>query len=278
MTTIPTVTLNNGVPIPQVGFGTYKIGDDETREAVLQAFEAGYRHIDTAQMYRNERGVGEAITASGLQRGEVFVTSKLNNANHAYDDALASFDRTLEELGLEFVDLFLIHWPLPAVGRYLEAWRALEEILRSGRARAIGVSNFQPTHLRTLLDEATIVPAVNQIEMHPWFTNSDVRYFDESHGITTEAWSPLGRGKALEDPTITRIAQEHDATPAQVVLAWHLARDVVVIPKSVTPSRIASNLRAVDLTLSDDEVAAITALDRGERIGSHPDMENRTDR
>ncbi|NNU27432.1 aldo/keto reductase [Isoptericola sediminis] len=278
MTTIPTVTLNNGVPIPQVGFGTYKINDDETREAVLHAFEAGYRHIDTAQMYRNERGVGEAIAASGLHRGEVFVTSKLNNANHAYDDALASFDRTLSELQLEFVDLFLIHWPLPAVGRYLEAWRALEEILRSGRARAIGVSNFQPTHLRTLLDEATIVPAVNQIEMHPWFTNSDVRYFDESHGITTEAWSPLGRGKALEDPAIARIAQEHDATPAQVVLAWHLARGVVVIPKSVTPSRIASNLQAVDLTLSDDEVAAITALDRGERIGSHPDTENRTDR
>jgi len=277
-TSIPTVPLNNGVQIPQLGFGTYKLSPESTRDLVLTAFDAGYRHVDTAQMYRNERGVGEAVAASGLPRDEIFVTSKLNNAYHAHDDALSAFDRTLEELHLEHVDLFLIHWPLPALGRYTEAWGALEEIYRSGRARAIGVSNFQPEHLRRVLAEGTVVPAVNQVELHPWFGNTEVRTFDAEHGIVTEAWSPLGRGSVLADPTLVRIADETGRTPAQVVLRWHVQRGNVVFPKSATPARIAENARIFDFELSDADMAAITALDRDERTGSHPDEENRTDR
>ena len=277
-TSIPTVPLNNGVQIPQLGFGTYKLSPESTRDLVLTAFDAGYRHVDTAQMYRNERGVGEAVAASGLPRDEIFVTSKLNNAYHAHDDALSAFDRTLEELQLERVDLFLIHWPLPALGRYTEAWGALEEIYRSGRARAIGVSNFQPQHLRRVLAEGTVVPAVNQVELHPWFGNTEVRTFDAEHGIVTEAWSPLGRGSVLADPTLVRIADETGRTPAQVVLRWHVQRGNVVFPKSATPARIAENARIFDFELSDADMAAITALDRDERTGSHPDEENRTDR
>ena len=277
-TTIPLLPLNNGVQIPQLGFGTYKLSPESTRDLVLTAFDAGYRHVDTAQMYRNERGVGEAVAASGLPRDEVFVTSKLNNAYHARDDALAAFDRTLEELQLERVDLFLIHWPLPALGRYTEAWGALEEIYRSGRARAIGVSNFQPEHLRRVLAEGSVVPAANQVELHPWFGNAEVREFDAEHGIVTEAWSPLGRGSVLADPTLVRIAEETGRTPAQVVLRWHVQRGHVVFPKSATPARIAENARIFDFELSDADMSAITALDRGERTGSHPDEENRTDR
>ena len=277
-TTIPLLPLNNGVQIPQLGFGTYKLSPESTRDLVLTAFDAGYRHVDTAQMYRNERGVGEAVAASGLPRDEIFVTSKLNNAYHAHDDALSAFDRTLEELQLERVDLFLIHWPLPALGRYTEAWGALEEIYRSGRARAIGVSNFQPEHLRRVLAEGTVVPAVNQVELHPWFGNTEVRTFDAEHGIVTEAWSPLGRGSVLADPTLVRIADETGRTPAQVVLRWHVQRGNVVFPKSATPARIAENARIFDFELSDADMAAITALDRDERTGSHPDEENRTDR
>lgn len=277
-TTIPLLPLNNGVQIPQLGFGTYKLSPESTRDLVLTAFDAGYRHVDTAQMYRNERGVGEAVAASGLPRDEIFVTSKLNNAYHAHDDALSAFDRTLEELQLERVDLFLIHWPLPALGRYTEAWGALEEIYRSGRARAIGVSNFQPQHLRRVLAEGTVVPAVNQVELHPWFGNTEVRTFDAEHGIVTEAWSPLGRGSVLADPTLVRIADETGRTPAQVVLRWHVQRGNVVFPKSATPARIAENARIFDFELSDADMAAITALDRDERTGSHPDEENRTDR
>jgi 2,5-diketo-D-gluconate reductase A len=278
VTAIPSITLNNGVTIPRLGFGTYKLPAEDTRDLVLRAFEVGYRHVDTAQMYRNERAVGDAFAASGLPRDELFVTSKLNNAFHAYDDALAAFDRTLDELQLEHVDLFLIHWPLPAVGRYTEAWGALEEIYRSGRARAIGVSNFQPNHLRRVLDAGTVVPAVNQVEVHPWFGNEEVRAFGREHGIITEAWSPLGRGRVLEDPTLARIAEAHGRTPAQVVLRWHVQRGDVVFPKSATPSRIEENARVFDFELDDADMAAVTALDRGERTGSHPDEENRTDR
>ncbi|PZR53440.1 aldo/keto reductase [Xylanimonas oleitrophica] len=275
---IPTVTLNNGVEIPQLGLGTYKLPPQDTRDLVLRAFDAGYRHLDTAQMYRNERAVGEAVAAAGLPREEVFVTTKLNNAFHAHDDALAAFDRSLEELGLDFVDLFLIHWPLPAVGLYTEAWAALEEIYASGRARAIGVSNFQPHHLRRVLDEGTVVPAVNQVEVHPWFANEEVRAFDAAHGIVTEAWSPLGRGAVLADPTVARIAAAHGRSPAQVVLRWHVQRGDVVFPKSATPERVVENARIFDFELSAEDMAAVTALDRGERTGSHPDEENRTDR
>jgi len=276
--TIPSLSLNNGTTIPQLGFGTFKIPPERTRELVTAALDTGYRHLDTAQMYRNENGVGEAIAQSGIARDELFVTTKLNNAFHAHDDALAAFDRSLEELGLDHVDLFLIHWPLPAVDRYVEAWGALEEIYRSGRARAIGVSNFQPHHLRRLLAETTVVPAVNQIEVHPWLGNEEVRAVDAEHDIVTEAWSPLGRGRVLEDPTIARIASGHGKTPAQVVLRWHLQRGDVIFPKSVTPSRIAENIELFDFELSDADVSDITALDRGERIGSHPDEMNNTGR
>ncbi|MFV2143785.1 aldo/keto reductase [Isoptericola sp. G70] len=275
---VPSLPLNNGVQIPQLGFGVFKVPPEQTRDAVSTALEIGYRHIDTAQMYRNERGVGEALAASGLDRADYFVTSKLNNAFHAHDDALAAFDRTLAELQLEHVDLFLIHWPLPAVDRYVEAWGALEEIYRSGRARAIGVSNFEPHHLRRLLDETTVVPAVNQVEVHPWLGNEDVRAVDSEHGIVTEAWSPLGRGRVLEDPTIARIAENLGRTPAQVVLRWHVERGDVVFPKSVTPARVEENFRLFDFELSQADMADITALDRGERVGSHPDEMNNTGR
>ncbi|WP_418275183.1 aldo/keto reductase [Isoptericola jiangsuensis] len=276
--TIPTLLLNNGTSIPQLGFGTFQIPPEDTRDLVLTAFETGYRHIDTAQMYRNERGVGDAFAASGLGRDEVFITSKLNNAFHAHDDALTAFDQSLQELQVDHVDLFLIHWPLPAVGKFAEAWGALEEIYRSGRARAIGVSNFQPHHLRRLFEETTVVPAVNQIEVHPWLGNEEVRAFDAEHGILTEAWSPLGRGAVLEDPTIVRIAGEHDKTPAQVVLRWHLERGDIIFPKSVTPARIAENFDLFDFELTEADLSDITALDRGERIGSHPDEMNNTGR
>ncbi|WP_159798478.1 aldo/keto reductase [Puerhibacterium puerhi] len=275
---IPSITLNNGVAIPQLGFGTYKLPPAATRDLVLRAFEAGYRHVDTAQMYRNEREVGEAVAASGLPRDELFVTTKLNNAFHAHDDALAAFDRSLEALGLEHVDLFLIHWPLPAQDRYLEAWAALEEIYASGRARAIGVSNFQPHHLRRVLAEGTVVPAVNQVEVHPYLAQDELRAFDAEHGIVTEAWSPLGRGSVLADPVIGEVARRHDRTPAQVVLRWHLQRGDVVFPKSATPERIVENAQLFGFELPADDMAAISALDRGERTGSHPDQMNDTGR
>ncbi|WP_402463036.1 aldo/keto reductase [Isoptericola aurantiacus] len=276
--TVPNLLLNSGVSIPQLGFGTFQIPPEQTRETVARALDVGYRHIDTAQMYRNERQVGEALAESGLDRDDVFVTSKLNNAFHAHDDALAAFDQTLKELHLDHVDLFLIHWPLPAVDKYVEAWGALEEIYRSGRARAIGVSNFEPHHLRRLLDSSTVVPAVNQIEVHPWLGNEEVRAVDAEHGIVTEAWSPLGRGQVLEDPTVVRIAGNLGRTPAQVVLRWHLERGDVIFPKSVTPARIQENFELFDFELSEADMADITALDRGERIGSHPDEMNDTGR
>jgi 2,5-diketo-D-gluconate reductase A len=275
---IPSIPLNNGVAIPQLGFGTYKLAPADTRDLVLRAFEAGYRHVDTAQMYRNEREVGEAVAASGLPRDELFVTTKLNNAFHAHDDALAAFDRSLEALGLDRVDLFLIHWPLPAQGRYTEAWAALEEIYASGRARAIGVSNFQPHHLRRVLAEGTVVPAVNQVEVHPYLAQDEVRAFDAEHGIVTEAWSPLGRGSVLDDPVIGEVARRHGRTPAQVVLRWHLQRGDVVFPKSATPERIVENAQLFDFELPADDMAGISALDRGERTGSHPDEMNDTGR
>ncbi len=275
---IPSIDLNNGVAIPQLGFGTYKLPPADTRDLVLRAFEAGYRHVDTAQMYRNEREVGEAVAASGLPRDELFVTTKLNNSFHAHDDALAAFDRSLEALGLERVDLFLIHWPLPAQGRYTEAWSALEEIYASGRARAIGVSNFQPHHLRRVLAEGTVVPAVNQVEVHPYLAQDEVRAFGAEHGIVTEAWSPLGRGAVLGDPVIAEVARRHGRTPAQVVLRWHLQRGDVVFPKSATPERIVENAQLFDFELPADDMVAISALDRGERTGSHPDEMNDTGR
>ena len=275
MTAVPTVLLNSGVEIPQVGFGVFKVPAEQTEETTRIALEVGYRHVDTAQMYGNEAGVGRAVRAAGLARDEVFVTSKLNNPNHAHDDALRSFDGTLAELGFDHVDLFLIHWPLPGVGDFVETWHALEEIYRSGRARAIGVSNFTPHHLRRLLAAAEVVPAVNQIEVHPYLVQDDVRAFGAEHGIVTEAWAPIARGRVLDDPVITTIAKRLERTPAQVTLRWAIQRGDVVFPKSVTRSRIEENFDLFDFELAHDEMAEITALDRQERTGPDPDTMNR---
>ena len=274
MSSVPTVKLNNGVEIPQLGFGVFQIKPEETRAATLEALKVGYRHIDTAQMYGNEREVGEAVRDSGIDRAEVFVTSKLDNGFHAHDKALAAFDRSLEVMKLDHLDLFLIHWPLPAVGDFVETWKALEEIYRSGRVRAIGVSNFQPSHIDRLATEATVVPAVNQIEIHPYFTQDEVGAFNRDHSIATEAWSPLARGQVLGDPTIVRIAKRMDRTPAQVTLRWHIQRGNIVFPKSVTPRRMAENFATFDFVLADDDMAAISALDRNGRIGPNPDEFN----
>lgn len=272
--TVPSITLNNGVSIPQLGFGVWQVPPEDTRAAVATALEVGYRHIDTAEMYGNEKGVGEAIRESGLSRDEVFITSKLNNGFHAYDDALKALDKTNEDLGVEQVDLFLIHWPLPGVGDFVETWKALEKAYADGKARAIGVSNFQQAHLQRLLDETEIVPAVNQIEVHPYFSQNALRAFNSEHGIVTEAWSPLAQGKIVDDPAITKIAEAKGRTPAQVTLRWHLQRGDIVFPKSVTRSRVEENFHVFDFELSDDEIAAIDAVNRDERIGPDPDTFN----
>jgi len=274
MTSVPDLTLNNGVTIPQLGFGVFQIPPDATRKATLAALEVGYRHVDTAQMYGNEAGVGQAVRDSGLDRGDVFVTSKLDNSSHAYDDALAAFDRSLAELEFDYLDLFLVHWPMPAVGDFVETWRAMEEIYRSGRSKAIGVSNFQPNHLDRLRAETDVLPAVNQVEVHPYFTQTDVRSYGVEHGIVTEAWSPIAQGKVLDDPTIGRIAERYGKTPAQVTLRWHIQRGDVVFPKSATRSRIEENFAIFDFELGGDDVTDISLLDRDERIGPHPDKFN----
>jgi len=275
VTAVPTIQLNNGVEIPQLGFGVFKVPPEQTEDVTGTALEVGYRHVDTAQMYGNEAGVGRAVRAAGLARDEVFVTSKLDNPNHAHDDALRSFDGTLAELGFDHVDLFLIHWPLPEVGDFVQTWHAMEEIYRSGRARAIGVSNFQPHHLRRLLAAAEVVPAVNQVEVHPYLAQDEVRAFNAEHGIVTEAWAPIARGRVLDDPVITTIAKRLERTPAQVTLRWAVQRGDVVFPKSVTRSRVEENFRLFDFELTDDDMAEITALDRHERTGPDPDRMNR---
>ncbi|TCL81839.1 MULTISPECIES: aldo/keto reductase [unclassified Rathayibacter] len=272
--TVPTITLNNGVEIPQLGFGVFQIDPAETKDATLAALEVGYRHIDTAEMYGNEAGVGEAVRASGLDRSEVFVTSKLNNGFHAREDALQAIDDTLAELKFDYVDLFLIHWPLPKVGDYLETWKAMEEIYRSGKAKAIGVSNFQTNHLNRLRAEATIVPAVNQIEVHPFLTQEELRAYGVEHGIATEAWSPIAQGKVLDDEAIVRIASSVDRSPAQVVLRWHIQRGDIVFPKSVTRKRVEENFALFDFELDDESMTAISALNRDERTGPNPDEFN----
>ena len=273
--TVPTVQLNDGNTIPQLGFGVFLIEPNDTSEAVEEALEIGYRHIDTAEMYGNEKEVGEAIRASGLDRGEVFVTSKLSNAFHEPDDARRAFEGTLSELGFDYVDLFLIHWPLPTLydGDFLSTWKSLEEFHSDGRARSIGVSNFQIEHLEQLAAETDTVPAVNQIEVHPYLTNDAVRSYGREHGIATEAWSPIARGAVLDDSTITEIAEKVGKTPAQVVLRWHIQRSDIVFPKSVTPSRMKENFENFDFELASEDMEAITALDRSEegRVGPHPD-------
>jgi 2,5-diketo-D-gluconate reductase A len=273
VTAIPDVTLNNGQQIPQLGFGVFLIEPQDTVAAVSTALEAGYRHIDTAEMYGNEHEVGEAIRRSGLERGEIYITSKLNNDAHEPDDARRAFDESLKALGLDYLDLFLIHWPLPTRydGDFVSTWRTLEEFYREGRARSIGVSNFQPHYLRRLHGESEIIPAVNQIEVNPYLTQDELRGFCAEHQIAVEAWSPLGRGNVLEDPEIATIARRAAKTPAQVVLRWHIQRGDIVFPKSVTASRIRENIDIFDFGLSADEVEAITALNRNERTGPNPD-------
>jgi 2,5-diketo-D-gluconate reductase A len=274
MTGVPNITLNNGVDIPQLGFGVFQIEPEKTKEATLTALEVGYRHIDTAEMYGNEKEVGEAVRASGINRSEIFVTSKLNNGFHAYDDALHAFDQSMKDLDIDYLDLFLVHWPLPDVGDYVETWQAMEKIYESGRVKAIGVSNFQPHHLRRIHGETSVTPAVNQIEAHPYLTNDEVRAFDAEHGIATEAWSPIAQGGVLKDPVIVRIAEAHSKSPAQVTLRWHVQRGDIIFPKSVTRSRVEENFAIFDFELSDAEMTDITALDKGERTGPNPDEFN----
>jgi 2,5-diketo-D-gluconate reductase A len=275
MTSIPSIPLNDGRSIPQLGFGVFQIRPDETAEAVSTALEIGYRHVDTAEMYGNERGVGEAMQVSGLDRSDVYITSKLDNGAHRPDDARRAFERTLSELGLDYVDLFLIHWPLPRLydGDFVSTWKTLEEFKADGRARSIGVSNFQVDHLERLAAESDTVPAVNQIELHPYFLNDEVDAHGRAQGIATQAWSPIAQGAVLEDPAISEIAGRLGRTPAQVVLRWHIERGTIVFPKSTTPERIRENFALFDFELEPGDAERIDALDRGEagRSGPHPD-------
>ncbi|MGW4751842.1 aldo/keto reductase [Streptomyces chartreusis] len=268
---VPPIILNNGVEMPQLGFGVWQVPDDEATRAVGTALEAGYRSIDTAAIYGNEAGTGRAIAASGVPREDIFVTTKLWNGDQGYDSTLRAFDTSLEKLGLEYVDLYLIHWPAPSRDSYVDTYKAFEKLHADGRIRAIGVSNFLPEHLERLFGETSVVPAVNQIELHPHLQQHASRALHAERGIATEAWSPLGSGKGLlEVPAIVAIAQKHGRTPAQVVLRWHLQIGNVVIPKSVTPSRIKENIEVFDFSLDDEDLAAISALNEDRRIGSDP--------
>ncbi|HVW43783.1 MAG TPA: aldo/keto reductase [Amycolatopsis sp.] len=258
---VPTVRLNNDVRMPTLGLGVYKIPDGEVEQAIHTAIDAGYRSIDTAPLYRNERGVGAAVRSSGLPRSELFVTTKLANTDHGYDAALRAFDRSLGELGLGYVDLYLIHWPVPGKDHDVETWRALEKILADGRARAIGVSNFEVTHLERLFAETEVVPAVNQVELHPNRQQAALRAFNTDHGIVTESWSPLARGRLLEHEVLTTIARKHGKTPAQVVLRWHIEMGLVAIPKSATPQRIRENIGIFDFELDAQDIAGIATLE-----------------
>jgi 2,5-diketo-D-gluconate reductase A len=272
---VPEITLNNGVTVPQLGFGVWQVGDDEVTPAVATALEAGYRHIDTAAIYGNERGVGKAIAESGLARDELFVTTKLWNAEQGFDSTLRAFDASLEKLGLETVDLYLIHWPVPAKDAYVDTYKAFERLYAEGRVRAIGISNFEPHHLNRLLAETEVVPAVDQIELHPFLQQLPLREELARHQIVTEAYSPLASGKGvIDDPTIKAIATAHGKTPAQVTLRWHIEIGNLVIPKSVTPERIRENFDLFDFELTEDDRAQISGLDREGRVGGHPDTMN----
>lgn len=270
MSDVLTITLNNNVQIPQLGFGVFQVPAEDAERVVSTALETGYRSIDTAAAYHNEEGVGRAITSSGLAREDVFVTTKLWNSDHGYDQALRAFDASAGRLGLDTVDLYLIHWPVPTADRYVETWKALEKLAADGRVRAIGVSNFTVEHLRRLFAETGTVPAVNQVELHPHLQQADLRAEHAEHGISTEAWSPLGQGAALSDATITWLAEQHGVTPAQVVLRWHLQIGNIVIPKSVTTARIQENFDIVTFDLSAEDLTAIADLETGRRIGPDP--------
>jgi diketogulonate reductase-like aldo/keto reductase len=271
MTTVPTLPMNDGHSIPQLGFGVFQIPQDETEVAVTTALQEGYRLIDTAQGYRNEEGVGAALAASDVPREEVFVTTKLTNSEQGYDKTMAAFDASMTKLGLDVLDLFLIHWPLPMFDQYVDTWRALEKLQADGRVSSIGVSNFEIEHLERLAAETDVVPAVNQVELHPQFPQAELRAYHAEHGILTESWGPIGQGKGLlQNEHIQTVAQAKDRTPAQVVLRWHIQLGLVVIPKSVTPSRIAENLALFDFELDDDDLATIANVDSGERLGADP--------
>lgn len=276
--TIPHVTLNNGVKMPQLGLGVWRVPDEDATAVVLSALNAGYRSIDTAAVYGNEGGVGKAIAQflaeSGTDRSDLFITTKLWNVDQGYQKTLAAIDENLSKLGLDYVDLYLIHWPEPKHALYTDTWRAFEEIYASGKAKAIGVSNFQQEHLQDIIDLGGTVPAINQIELHPNLQQRELRAFHKIHGIQTEAWSPLAQGTLLEHPSLQRIADAHGKTIAQVIIRWHVQIGNVVIPKSVTPARIASNIDVFDFELNDDEIAVIDALDKNGRVGSHPDEVN----
>ncbi|MGG5174264.1 aldo/keto reductase [Pseudarthrobacter sp. J1763] len=274
----PKVALNNGVLIDQLGFGLYKVPSEDARSLVFTALQTGYRHVDTATLYGNEMGTGQVVGMAGdvphdgrqLGREDIFVTSKLWNDDQGYDSTLRAFDESMSRLGLQYLDMYLIHWPVPGRGLFVESYRAMETLYNEGRVRAIGVSNFQPEHLERLLEASTVVPAVNQVELHPWLQQNELRNLHDSLGIKTEAWSPLGRGKVLEDPTIGEIAAQHQRTPAQIILRWHMHQGNIAIPKASSAARMRENLNIFDFELSALDLAAIAALDRGFRSGSDP--------
>ena len=271
MSKVPPIILNNGVEMPQLGFGVWQVPDDEAERAVATALEAGYRSIDTAAIYGNEKGTGRGLASSGVARKDLFVTTKLWNADQGYDSTLRAFDASLEKLGLDYIDLYLIHWPMPAKDKYIDTYKAFEKLYADGRAKAIGVSNFLPEHLEKLIDATSVIPAVNQIELHPHLQQQALREYHAEQGIATEAWSPLGSGKGLlEVPAIVAIAQKHNRTPAQIVLRWHIQLGNVVIPKSVTPSRIKENIDVFGFSLDTEDIAAISALNEDRRLGSNP--------
>jgi diketogulonate reductase-like aldo/keto reductase len=270
-TNVPHITLSDGETIPQLGFGVFQVPPEETTEAVTRALLAGYRHIDTAAAYRNEGAVGQAIHAAGLERDDVFVTTKCFNDNHGFEQAKHALRDSLDRLEMEHVDLYLIHWPVPSQDKYVETWKAFIELQQDGLTRSIGVSNFQQPHLERIIMETGVTPVVNQIELHPHFQQVGLRREHADRGIATEAWSPLAQGQVLDEAAITEIAEAHGKSPAQVVIRWHLQLGNIVIPKSVTPERIQSNFDVFDFTLSGAEMEAIDALDQGRRIGPDPD-------
>jgi len=271
MSTVPSLAMNNGLQIPQLGFGVFLVPPEETKQAVTEALKCGYRLIDTAQGYQNEEGVGAAIAESDVPRDELFITTKLTNSEQGYDTTLTAFDGSMEKLGIDVLDLFLIHWPQPMFDQYVDTWRAFEKLLADGRVRSIGVSNFEIPHLQRLISETDVVPTVNQIELHPQFPQDELREFHAEHGILTESWGPLGQGKGLlEDPNIVEVARRKDRTPGQVVLRWHVQLGCIVIPKSVNPDRIQENIDLFDFELDDADMADISKVRTGQRLGGDP--------
>ncbi|CAN7510784.1 aldo/keto reductase [Brucella pseudogrignonensis] len=269
--TVPAVKLNDGNHIPQLGYGVWQVGNDEAISAVSEALKVGYRHIDTAAIYGNEEGTGKAINESGIARGDIYLTTKLWNKEQGYESTLKAFDESLKKLGTDYVDLYLIHWPLPSKDLFMETWRAFIKIKEEGRAKSIGVSNFRTADLERILKESDVVPVLNQIELHPQFQQDELRLFHSKHNIATEAWSPLGQGTILENPTLKTIAEKHGKSVAQVILRWHIETGNIVIPKSVTPARIKENFEVFDFSLNGTDHDAITKLDKTDgRIGPNP--------